>query len=484
MKIHDTMKSVKFSMIAALGLTILAACNRESVPEDAGGLPMWPAPFLKGETKASLTTDSLEDFCLQVVSEDYHFSYFESVSKKEGAWAASRQLYWKNQTSPVTYKAVAYGLHDFTPEDFQNGVDLVLSNNQRSQDRINDADLLTVPVSTIKYSDTSAGELPLAFSHALSKVGFTISLGERFYQNGYGVDTNPISCVFVKGTNLGFHFDPASGEVTVKDGTAEDIKPFPSAFTPGTAADMTSKALYEVILVPQTIPAGALAVTFSVCEMDFTWSNPEEITLSPGQTCNLAISVKEAPSPSNHINGHQYVEMGDGLKWATCNIGATHPYMQGEVFYWGAVDQYKYTRWRNGNYTDPDAVLAAMTGSGYSANDVLRPEDDPATSNWGAPWRIPTAEEWEKLCDKNNFTWSSVNVMYMVTSKVPGYEGNCIYIPYINKSTGFIGTASGFYFMTASLNSQGNPITGNNRGVDNTFAYAGKLEIMARPVAN
>ena len=35
------------------------------------------------------------------------------------------------------------------------------------------------------------------------------------------------------------------------------------------------------------------------------------------------------------INGHVYVEMGDGLKWATCNVGADKPEKVGTLFAWG-----------------------------------------------------------------------------------------------------------------------------------------------------
>ncbi len=36
--------------------------------------------------------------------------------------------------------------------------------------------------------------------------------------------------------------------------------------------------------------------------------------------------------PKKEINGHEYVEMGDGLKWATCNIGASTPEEAGSEF--------------------------------------------------------------------------------------------------------------------------------------------------------
>lgn len=40
---------------------------------------------------------------------------------------------------------------------------------------------------------------------------------------------------------------------------------------------------------------------------------------------------------------HDYVEMGDGLKWATCNVGATKPEELGDYYAWGEVETYYQT---------------------------------------------------------------------------------------------------------------------------------------------
>lgn len=52
------------------------------------------------------------------------------------------------------------------------------------------------------------------------------------------------------------------------------------------------------------------------------------------------------------INGHVYVEVGDGLKWANCNVGADKPEEVGALFAWGettpkatySLDNYNGTR--------------------------------------------------------------------------------------------------------------------------------------------
>ncbi len=50
-------------------------------------------------------------------------------------------------------------------------------------------------------------------------------------------------------------------------------------------------------------------------------------------TCNRSASN----NPDGEINGHGYVDLGlpSGLKWATCNIGASSPEGYGNYYAWG-----------------------------------------------------------------------------------------------------------------------------------------------------
>lgn len=82
------------------------------------------------------------------------------------------------------------------------------------------------------------------------------------------------------------------------------------------------------------------------------------------------------------INGHVYVEMGDGLKWGTCNVGADKPEEVGTLFAWGettpkatySLDNYKWNK--DGNYTKYNST---------DSKQILSKEDDAATAvNLGA----------------------------------------------------------------------------------------------------
>ena len=124
--------------------------------------------------------------------------------------------------------------------------------------------------------------------------------------------------------------------------------------------------------------------------------------------------------------GHEYVEMGDGLKWATCNIGAAKPEDVGSLFAWGettpkstyTLENYKW--YENGNYTKYNSTDGKL---------FLNKDDDAATANWGGSWRTPTFNELLKLVDHCKCTWDDTRNGYVVTSEFSGYEGNSIFLP-------------------------------------------------------
>lgn len=130
--------------------------------------------------------------------------------------------------------------------------------------------------------------------------------------------------------------------------------------------------------------------------------------------------------PKKEINGHEYVEMGDGLKWATCNVGASTPEEVGSLFAWGettskstyTLENYKW--YKDGNYTKYNPT---------DTRQILNKEDDAATANWGGTWRTPTNNDIFKLLDYCKCTWDDARNGYVLTSESPGYEGNTLFFP-------------------------------------------------------
>ncbi|MBO5562193.1 MAG: hypothetical protein J5939_00575 [Bacteroidales bacterium] len=148
------------------------------------------------------------------------------------------------------------------------------------------------------------------------------------------------------------------------------------------------------------------------------------------QTRCYGLPVRPVYEPKQFINGHEYVEMGDGLKWATCNVGAATPEEFGDYFAWGETTTKTDYSWST-YFDNPSGDGVTFTKYAMDKKTVLDLTDDAARVNWGSTWRMPTDAEWFALLDSANFDWDwdDVRKGYKVTSKVSGYEGNSIFLP-------------------------------------------------------
>ena len=152
-------------------------------------------------------------------------------------------------------------------------------------------------------------------------------------------------------------------------------------------------------------------------------------------------------------NGHEYVDLGLSVKWATCNVGATKPEEYGDYFAWGETQPkstYNWStyKWCNGSY---NTQTKYNTNSSYGTVDnktQLELSDDAARANWGGSWRMPTDAELTELRENCTWTWTTQNGVYgyKVTSKK---NGNSIFLPaagYRDDSSLNIAGSSGNYW--------------------------------------
>ena len=133
--------------------------------------------------------------------------------------------------------------------------------------------------------------------------------------------------------------------------------------------------------------------------------------------------------------GHIYVDLGlpSGLKWATCNIGATTPEGYGDYFAWGETNPKDNYKWSTYKYCkgSSDTMTKYCTQSSYGTVDnktTLELSDDAARANWGGTWRMPTKVEQDELRNNCTWTWTTQNGVngHKVTSKT---NGNSIFLP-------------------------------------------------------
>lgn len=176
-------------------------------------------------------------------------------------------------------------------------------------------------------------------------------------------------------------------------------------------------------------------------------------------------------STKGEENGHEWVDLGlpSGLKWATCNIGASSPEEYGDYYAWGETSPKSEYSWRTyqfrkrGKDYEIGKLYKYNTRSRYGTVDrktCLELSDDAAHVNWGGSWRMPTSEEFFELRQNCTFTWTSCDGQdgYKVTSKK---NGSSIFLPaagaYGKYDTRVSGTGSYGLYWSSSLFDDDNP---------------------------
>ena len=192
-------------------------------------------------------------------------------------------------------------------------------------------------------------------------------------------------------------------------------------------------------------------------------------------TCLVTVVKK------NFNNGHEFVDMGLSVKWATMNVGANAPEDYGEYFAWGETTPKSRYAW--------DTYRFGAVGSFTKYNDnpdrgtvdnkfTLDLSDDAAYANWNSTWRMPTNEEWEELINQCTWVWTTQNGVdgYKVTAT----NGGSIFLPaagYVNYGKHSSVGTGGFYWSSSrnSLNSpMGDYVSfGTSKRMDSNWRYIG-----------
>lgn len=141
------------------------------------------------------------------------------------------------------------------------------------------------------------------------------------------------------------------------------------------------------------------------------------------------------------INGHDYVDLGLSVKWATCNVGASSPESIGGYYGWGDPTgqkiSYNYDYFPNSN----------------PPSDIKNTKYDIAYNNWGSKWRMPTAKEFSELI--------RIYQYYDVENGVEGIRfvgsnGNSIFLPIggYRDHNGKIGRSTWGLYWTSNISSE------------------------------
>ena len=233
----------------------------------------------------------------------------------------------------------------------------------------------------------------------------------------------------IVGTEYSLQYKDGSFEFAVTENTSANIN-----ITDGTDASY-------VVLFPN-----------ATADVDLKSDNSKKVTFKGGVEANKIYYrhvsdmeyyplTWEDYEEENIINGHEYVDLGlpSGLKWATCNVGASSPEDYGDYFAWGETST-------KSEYYSSNCSTYGVQMSDISGNAQY----DAATANWGGSWRMPTRTEQQELLNNCTWTWTTENGVngYKVTSKT---NGNHIFLPaagYRYGSSLYYAGSDGYYWSS------------------------------------
>ena len=179
---------------------------------------------------------------------------------------------------------------------------------------------------------------------------------------------------------------------------------------------------------------------------------------------SFALLISSCKEQSSH-KGHEYVDLGLSVKWATCNVGAQSPEDYGEYYAWGettaktiyTLKGYRFRASGDAPYNAKFSKYDTDDKLGPVNKKVLEPADDVANVKWGGNWRMPTKEEIEELNWNCDWVWTTQNGVngVKITSKVEGYTDRSIFIPAAGYRTDsrqlFAGESGEYWSSTNSI---------------------------------
>ena len=270
--------------------------------------------------------------------------------------------------------------------------------------------------------------------------------------------------------------------------------------TPPDAAMLASGG-EELAPLPSTVSANirrAISATMSLKKDDRPQSIDGFLAIIDGAEASKSLAEQARPSEDprpaddstvldekerhggsgrGFINGHEWVDLGLSVKWATCNVGASSPSDYGDYYAWGEIStKSKYKE------TNSSAYRVSMGDiSGDSRYDTSR-------ANRGGTWRLPTKAEIQELID--NCTWQWTTQDGHKGCKVTGPNGSSIFLPAAGLRGGsslcYVGDYGDYWSSTPNMGDARNAchLSFNNRSFHDWYWDSRYYGRSIRPVSD
>ena len=462
-------------------LALFVACQPTDLAAEAGRIT-FSNQQVEDLTRAdnTITTANLANFDVWGHNDNGVVFDGTRVEKQGDVWVSAEEKMWEH--------SLTYHFHAFSPAGLITNIG-EYPNSERARGLSNfaytndgDKDLIYAYATRTQGSprrmDTAPVQLP--FEHLLSRVGFTfknnLSEGSITISNVQITEATKsaeLNCGDVDMANWAwtatatgaYNFGNTGTIAQGASGATENVQfLFPAAnktynisfnFTyESDAAEARTATIADVNLVmgkayninvtiaDKDIVTEQYKIEFFVAEVK-EWGDNIELDATLNEKTENSETPENPETPetpglsSGMENGHEYVDLGlpSGLKWATCNVGASTPEEYGDNFAWGEVEPKEYYdcstyKYCVDNYHNLTKYCdnSSYGKDGFTDNKtVLDPEDDAATANWGGAWRMPTEVEMTELRTECSWVWKKQNSVWGY--KVTGPNGNSIFLP-------------------------------------------------------
>ncbi len=117
----------------------------------------------------------------------------------------------------------------------------------------------------------------------------------------------------------------------------------------------------------------------------------------------------------------QAIDLGlpSGIKWASCNVGASKTTEYGLFFAWGeTISKRKFTEENYQHF---------YQGNYIHLKDISNTQYDVAKANWGGTWRMPTKDDFMELLKNCHYQWTTKHGVK--GGLFTGPNGNSIFLP-------------------------------------------------------
>ncbi len=171
------------------------------------------------------------------------------------------------------------------------------------------------------------------------------------------------------------------------------------------------------------------------------------------QLSAMSMLYAQSCPDSNHPHA---IDLGIGVKFACCNVGASSPEQYGGFYSWGETeekvtyDENNYPGHGNQHYKNRKYI-------DFGA-DISGTQHDVAHVKWGGSWQIPTKEQMDLLNDRSKKEW--VTYKKVEGCRFIGPNGNSIFLPAAGgrwyDETKHVGYYGGYWSSTYSTQSSNN----------------------------